>query len=325
MRDKHDSRPATSIPTISMTSYHRGKGAIQRWLGWRTYEVLRTTQRFWRAALQGKQLLFVHTMGKVASSSITQALQASPSGHRLMIYHTHFLSPPGLALAHDLADRGFTGPNLTPADPREFLVRNAVLSQQLRQLWRWGRRVKVITLVRDVVATNLSGYFYNSYAWPADLRRAAQARQPGVLEQLAADFLAHYPHEFPLNWFDMEVKNVFAIDVFAQPFAQEQGYQIYRGDRADLLLLKLDRLADCADAAFKTFLGLPHCQLRRVNEADDHWYRSLYQEFTAAGRLPASYLTQMYETRYTHHFFSQSEQLRFRRRWSQADPQRTLL
>jgi len=34
-----------------------------------------SAQRFWRAALQGKQLLFVHTMGKVASSSITQGPQ----------------------------------------------------------------------------------------------------------------------------------------------------------------------------------------------------------------------------------------------------------
>ncbi|HMN31506.1 MAG TPA: putative capsular polysaccharide synthesis family protein [Caldilineaceae bacterium] len=297
-------------------SYNTGKQTIQTWLGPHKYEVLRTYQHFWQANLQGKQLVFVHTMGKVASSSITYSLKSSPIGKRLMIYHTHFLSPQGLAYAHKLADKGFTGPRLTPTDPRNFLVRSQVLSQQLAHLRRLGRRVKVITLVRDAVSTNLSGYFYNSYSWPAALREQARSGDRGVMEALAADFLAHYPHDVPLNWFDMEVKNVFGIDVYAEPFPQEQGYQIYRSDSADLLLLKLDQLTDCADAAFKAFMGLPQFTLTRVNEANDQWYAPLYKEFTNWVRLPGSYLAQMYETRYTQQFFNAAEQIRLRQRWS---------
>src|SRR4026207_284959 len=98
-------------------SYNTGKQTIQAWLGPHKYEILRTYQRFWQANLQGKQLVFAHTMGTVASPAITYSLQSSPIGKRLMIYHTHFLSPQGLAYAHELADKGFTGPRLTPADP----------------------------------------------------------------------------------------------------------------------------------------------------------------------------------------------------------------
>src|SRR4029078_5438744 len=130
-------------------------------------------------------------------------------------------------------------------------------SEQLPTIHRLGRRIKVITLIRDPIATNLSGYFYNCIALPGQLREAAQQGKPGVMEQLAENFLAQYPHDVPVTWFDMEMKDVFAIDVFAAPFPKEQGYQIYRSEWADLLLFKLDQLNECAEVAFSSFMNLP--------------------------------------------------------------------
>ncbi len=42
----------------------------------------------------------------------------------------------------------------------------------------------------------------------------------------------------------MEVKSLYGVDVFAEPFDPERGYAIYRNDFADVLLIKLEKLND---------------------------------------------------------------------------------
>jgi hypothetical protein len=302
-------------------SLNRSKQMVQSWLGVERVAALRAYRQFWSAHLQGKELVFVHTMGKVASSSITQSLRASPVGNRLLIYHTHSLSPTGMDLVRRWFERAAGGPEKLPDEVKIFLQKHRVVSEQLAHHYRLGRRVKVISLVRDAVATNLSGYFYTNHCWPPFLREAAQQRQPRVMPQLRRHFLAAYPHDLPAFWFDVEMRDVFGVDVYEEPFPQGQGWQIYRSARADLLLLKLDRLNEVADVAFSAFMDLPHFALVRVNEAEEQWYAPLYQEFTRWVSLPEAYLVRMYESRYTRHFYSPAEIDHFRQRWTKALPQ----
>jgi hypothetical protein len=225
-----------------------------------------------------------------------------------------------MALAEALTEKGFRGPNVLPTDVRTFLIRSRVLSRQIGMMRRMGRRVKVVTVVRDAVATNLSGYFYNNHCWPMALREASQRGNSEVLGELAAHFMAEYPHQVPLGWFDLEMKQVFGIDLFAQPFPQEQGYQLLHGEYADLLVLKLDRLNQCADAAFSAFLGLPHFTLVRSNEASEQWYAPLYKAFTDWVVLPEAYLDRLYNSSFTRHFYTESEVAHLRQRWTKSPP-----
>ena len=61
------------------------KQGAKQWLGKRYYTEARTRLKFWQQGLQGKQFVFVHTMGKVASSSIVRSLRASSAGPTLAI------------------------------------------------------------------------------------------------------------------------------------------------------------------------------------------------------------------------------------------------
>jgi hypothetical protein len=56
-----------------------------------------------------------------------------------------------------------------------------------------------------------------------------------------------------LNWFDNEPKTVFGIDVFSSSFLLDKGHKIYNGNNSDMLLIKLEKLDECAKEAFNVF------------------------------------------------------------------------
>ena len=146
------------------------------------------------------------------------------------------------------------------------------------------------------------------------MRRACH--HPGAyLQELSQRFLEVYPHDVPLKWFGMEMKPMFDIDVFASEFPKERGYKIYLGSKANLLLLKLESLYDCAQDAFEEFLGLQEFNLVRANEASGKWYADLYQEFKRKVTFEQSFVNRLYETRYMKHFYTVEEIETFRQKW----------
>ena len=173
----------------------------------------------------------------------------------------------------------------------------------------------VISLVRDPIATNLSGYFHNYLWWPKDLQTRSREKSGDYLEELYQRFMELYPHDVPLNWFDLEMKPLFGVDVFATEFPKERGFKIYRGELANVLLLKLEKLRDCAQDAFDEFLGLEDFKLERANEAADKWYAELYREFKQEVSLPHAYADQLYKSRFMEHFYTGAEIEAFRRQW----------
>jgi len=174
---------------------------------------------------------------------------------------------------------------------------------------------KVITLVRDPIATNLSGFFHNFLWWPQELQDKSRNKRDDYLQEPEQRFLQVYPHDVPLTWFDMEMKPLFGIDVFATEFPKDAGYKVYHGEFADLLVLKLEKLRDCAKDAFAEFLNLNDFELVRANEASDKWYAELYQEFKQQVALPQSYADQLYQSRYMEHFYTEDESAALRKKW----------
>ncbi len=77
------------------------------------------------------------------------------------MYQPHFLSEEGIDFAEKLAiSRAGSWEKLTRKGRAGYL-RNRLLNQELHRLRQTGGRVKVITMVRDPLATNLSGLFHN--------------------------------------------------------------------------------------------------------------------------------------------------------------------
>jgi hypothetical protein len=289
-------------------------------MGEERFYALRAKRSFRQAEKQGLETLFIHQMGKVGSTAIVSSLHACGYPQQAKIIQTHFLSPQGRSFVENLEIEGQGGWNNLPARTKNFLVFSRVVGQMLQDGYLQDHRSNVITLVRDPVATNLSGFFHNYLWWPPDLEQQSRARTGDYLSQLNQRFMHSYPHDVPLTWFDLEMKPLFGIDVYAAEFPKESGYKIYHGEHANLLLLKLEKLKDCAREAFNEFLGINDFRLERANEASDKWYADLYQEFKREVSLPESYLDRLYESPYMEHFHTTAEIEALRKKWRCDEP-----
>jgi hypothetical protein len=275
-------------------------------------------QRAARQIARGKPLLLVHTMGKVGSTSVAASLKSRGIKRSMTMYQPHFLSEEGIDFAEKLAiSRAGSWEKLTRKGRAGYL-RNRLLNQELRRLRQTGGRVKVITMVRDPLATNLSGLFHNYRWWPAELKAQCDPPTADCLAAVERYFLDHYTHDVPDTWFDMEVMSLYGVDVFAETFDPERGYAIYRNDFADVLLIKLEKLNACAADAMRDFLGIEDFRLEETNVAEDKEYAAIYQAFRKQIALPDSYLDRMYNSRVARRFYSPDEIAAFRRKWSAA-------
>ncbi len=266
--------------------------------------------------LRQKEVLVIHQMGKVGSTTITASLRSAGVREDTAIYQTHFLSADGRDMVRGWEIEAHGDWDVLPRKVRWMHIRNDLLYDKLRKMRESGKRCKVISLVRDPIAINLSGFFQQNRWWPDDLKALCNdGPSTECLDALRDRFTEWYPHDTPLTWFDMEMEPVFGIDIYATPFPKAQGYQIIHGDFADLLLIKLEKLNECGDVAMGEFLGREPLPLVQANTAEDKWYSPLYAAFKQSAGLPTDYLDHMYTSRHATHFYTADELQAFRRRW----------
>lgn len=262
-----------------------------------------------------KPLFIVHTMGKVGSTTVDVSLKAHGLEESMAVHQRHFLTEEGAAFVEDLSIEGVGSWEKLPANDRSFLLSSRLLYKDMQKRRAAGERVKIVSMVRDPVATNLSGFFHNYIWWPEEIKARCVEPSDDCLEALQCRFLEHYPHEVPAIWFDIEIRPLYGVDVFATPFDRDLGYAIYHSDFADILLLKLEKLNQCAAPAFYEFMGLDGFELLESNKAEDKSYASLYKAFRKRTTLPESYLDRVYVSRMAHHFYTDGELAAFRQKW----------
>ena len=176
-----------------------------------------------------------------------------------------------------------------------------------------------MSVVREPVARNISSFFQiaDRIFGPTYWQQRLAEPDDVVLDRLEHDFLERYDdHDIPIEWFDAELRRFFGIDVYGSAFPHETGYQILHGERARVLVLRLESLANCAPQAFDEFLGLRHFHLTSRNVALDKRYARLYRLFGASATLPGDYLDRIYSSTYVRHFYDGTEIEAFRNRWS---------
>jgi hypothetical protein len=265
-----------------------------------------------------QQPIVVFQMGKVGSKTVELTLKtALPS---MPVYHAHILCPlsiQGEELYWYGKHPGFWDKSLLPETSHLFTsyyLRERIDAQGLSETNRW----KIVTLVREPVARNISGFFEGITKRIPDF---SQKYTMGFLsvQDLIEIFVREYEqHEVPLTWFDAELKPVFGVDVYTGEFPRSRGYEIYEGNYADVLLLRLENLNTCAQAAFKEFLNLDKITLVPENISRDKEYFPAYTRFLASVVLPPAYLDRMYNSKYAMHFYTPQEIDSFRKRWSRC-------
>ena len=283
-----------------------GSGRIRR-----NYTVARTYYAllYGSRSLLGASPLVIYQMGKVGSSTLWRSLAPFDLGRPA--FRVHSLTPEHL-------EDGLGGVGMSAREYYEQRSTHDLVGRYLRRELERARgrdRWKVITLVRDPLAQNVSSFFQL-----LDLRapELLERHRSGTLQMqdLLARYLEDYPPDCIFNrWFEAEMGAVFGLDVFADPFPWDQGYRIYQAADADVLVLRLEDMDRCGGEVMREFLGLEGFRVIPDNVGDDKGYADLYRDFQARAQLPVEYVDAVYGSRLVQHFYSPAEVESFAARW----------
>lgn len=255
-----------------------------------------------------EEILMVHQMGKVGSSSVVATLEKH---FKQPILHTHFLNKERLD-KHiiTLKNKGLK---------LDGHLKIAYLINQKKPELLSKRKWKIITLVREPIARNISAYFQNLDREHIQNCLNQYQRNKIELPEIIDYFFQNYSHDIPLKWLDWEIKEVFGIDVYQSDFIPQKGYQIYRHGSVELLLMRLENLNECWEEAmvnfFKGNYSQSAIQLSQANIGENKGYSQLYKAFRQQVKIPESYIDKMYNSQYASHFYSPDEIDEFREHW----------
>ena len=259
--------------------------------------------------------VLIYQMGKVGSTTIDASLEQAELA--LSIYKAHFLSDEGIAHGEKFHQETLKVPwHETP---------HIQTSQHIREQIRSDDSInwKIITLVREPISREISEFFqYFHSMYPELLDDAGNiVNEARALRILQTKFMFYNPEtNYTCRWFDMEMRNMFGLDVYAYPFDHDSGYTVVQQGNIDLLMLRLENLNETMGDAIGRFLNLPTpLKMVKANQRSEqqrgHLYRKVIQEFA----ISESLCRKIYGSRYAQHFYSPTEIERLIKRWTQQE------
>ena len=262
--------------------------------------------------------VILHNMGKVGSSTVWNSLKVSGIDQEKTLLRSHFTSKKGVQLFRKVHEDGYGGWQNFPAQ-----IKGMVMAEKIKsKLYRWHfsehNRCKVVTLVRDPVATNIAGFFQNYLWWPTEIYELCRNKPSECLPELTQCFLENYPHDYPLNWLNWELGGIHGVDIETEGFSTSKGWKIYKQKNADVLVIRLDKLNACAQEAFKELLTIDDFKIVNENVATNKWYADLYKEFKNSIILSEAYITKIYDSRWMQNFYTSEEISAFAAKWSKG-------
>ena len=258
------------------------------------------------------RLLLIYQMPKTGSQTVEATLRSCALPHPIL--RVHFLSRP---LAEKVREGLGTG-HRNGEWERQTLEQLAC-SRRMRKVLRLRNllrvcgfkipKVEAISAVREPIGLALSAVFENYFHFFNNLESA-------TLDACREELLKPREHKFVQRWFELELKDILGIDVYATPFPRETGYGIYEGRHARALVYRFEALK-LLPAMLREFLGgrIEATLNRNIGEAKD--YGAAYQRAKQTLRLPADFVQAQCQCRMMQHFYSESERQRFERQWSE--------
>lgn len=200
--------------------------------------------------------------------------------------------------------------------PGNWTNENVADKEELIRLFCNGKKIRVISLIRDPIARALSDYFYG-----LDVEGYARAYLPvrPDIFQGVKDFMEEEIQTGSsgavFEWFDREIRGSFDIDIWQHDFDKEKGYSIICKDNVELLLIKMERLNDC-QSVIGEFAGAKEFRLAKENAGSERLYHFAYNEFKKAFQVPQHILDFYYkENKAMDYFYTEEEKKRFREKW----------
>jgi len=282
-----------------------------------------------------RKYVIVYQMGRVGSSLIYNSF----NNQELKVFHTHYLNKKEIREIKEYASS-----KKLPLDFKRimdhryeaFLFVDNMIKENSKKTYF------VITVVRDPISVIIS-YFFMYFSLEG-IRKKSIKRVKGrrsndkviPIEDLKKKFLntiknyksvfknnnildraKSYYLQFPLNFFDIEMKNSLGIDVYKIPFDNEKGYNIYKNEKVKILLLKYEVMFDNIEENINNFLDIDNFRLKDVRsrrtKSKNRYYH--YQEFIKDIVIPDEVLKYYYSSKYVKHFYSEEEIKSFYEKW----------
>ena len=227
-----------------------------------------------------QDMLVVYTMGKVASTTISEAIEKAGRP----CYDVHTLIESGLL--NDL--QNFAATNSLP--PKHFGQSLAIV----RDFANPEQKVKLITCIRDPFARNLSATFQN-------LPEGVEISLAAISQRLEAT-----NPDKPGAWLRKDFLTSTGIDLLKQPFDKDKKYARYSLGRFEILVLRVDLDDQTKAKQISDFIGVK-VELERKNDASTKWYQAIYANYLTNGRISREWVEACVNSNYIKHYFTHDE------------------
>lgn len=250
--------------------------------------------------------VIVYQMGKVGSRSILDSL-ARLDNMPFSLYHTHALSAEQL----EKKKKQFQNKK-SPEDLQMYQgIKDAISAYRRTIPW------KIITLAREPVSLFLSSVFQTMWFAHGELLKSdGTIDVPMALSKLES--MVRFEHglfRYIFTWFDMELKNVFDIDIYSYDYDFSQGYRIIIKDNIEVLVIRMEDINRSVVPAMEAFLGIDGFKLFHSNLAEKKWYAEAYKEVKSKIVLEKEVCEKIYSTKYARHFYTDKEVAGFMKKW----------
>ena len=256
-------------------------------------------KKFWQRYLWGRMdeilrynPVIVCTPGKVGSLSVFHSIkQYCPAIH-----------------IHEVCETD----DLRIAD----LAENRSMFQYYKAALKKIEKIKIVTLVRDPIARQISKYFQplrveEAYIYENDIINDTDEGIRNALYKGMKDGI--YGEEF--EWFNKQIKRVFDLDIFDYDFDREKGYAIIKERNIECLVLTMEMLNQNINVIGE-FVGVPNLEMVRTNIGNEKAYAYIYREAKANVDIPQDILEFYYHDNIAmNHFYSREQKEVFVKTW----------
>lgn len=251
--------------------------------------------------------VLVYTAPKVASTAVAEALRDAGQ----TVFHVHMISAQSMRGQREaMRRRGLTRMKWDALGLED--IGNALASGLIEP----RHPARIVSLVRDPVARNISFYFETlDVLWQT---RRAHERVPS--ERLLDEFHERFRHERGVEWFDNEFKPVLGIDVYEHPFPHDKGYVRIDSGPYEVLIMRHDLDDRVKEKCLADLVGVGPVSLAPKNVSAQKPYAEMYGEFLSRVELPEDYVNRLLDSKYARHFYGPEELARFRAKWLKSRP-----
>ena len=266
---------------------------------------------------RGHDTIVIFTMGKVGSTTVYRAVKRGKSSP--LVYHIHYLTPGSI-------DDVIGGHRASGIGVREWVRLRSFLRNDFDNLKSsrmlaglpTRERWRVITCVRDPVATLISHVFQNPSIHRPELMEGESLDEEKVIEYILArvrDFDSE--RDVITNWFDFQFREALGIDVYESEFDPDKGYAILEEHGLRVGVIAVEKM----DEGLGTMISEMGCgksgmEISSENTRERQSEGGLYRRILDRIDFPRSSLDRIYGTRYARHFYSPDQIAGFVARWS---------